>query len=326
MSIAAVQAGIRRRSASFVEDFKARGRGHSGGGYAGGTTPGLVAEGISRQRALMNHQAEQYRHFQGHVYAIVRTIANRVGAQHLRVGRKMPTAEAPTYRRRSRRIVGLNQKIYLKRRRKYDPVRRERSLRARLGMTWKDFVPKSFSDHTSKSHLLERHPLLQAFENPNPIMVKSTMMFVTVASLEREGAGMRKLAHVLASLLPNLPLSNGLKVDHLSHDASVIAAYRNDPLVFGKITPRLADFIFRAGEASIADAAKLSVPTLLLVAGADKLVDPSGSTAFATAASSTGQLTTRHFAALYHELMNEAEPARTQVMKQMGDWLDRLPD
>ena len=187
MSIAAVQAGIRRRSASFVEDFKARGRGHSGGGYAGGTTPGLVAEGISRQRALMNHQAEQYRHFQGHVYAIVRTIANRVGAQHLRVGRKMPTAEAPTYRRRSRRIVGLNQKIYLKRRRKYDPVRRERSLRARLGMTWKDFVPKSFSDHTSKIHLLERHPLLQAFENPNPIMVKSTMMFVTVASLEITG-------------------------------------------------------------------------------------------------------------------------------------------
>jgi len=157
--------------------------------------------------------------------------------------------------------------------------------------------------------------------------IKPTAMMLTSPALRSwEGAGMRKLAHVLASLLPNLPLSNGLKVDHLSHDASVIAAYRNDPLVFGKITPRLADFIFRAGEASIADAAKLPVPTLLLVAGADKLVDPAGSTAFATAASSTGQLTTRHFAALYHELMNEAEPARTQVMKQMGDWLDRLPD
>ncbi|NYE31011.1 alpha-beta hydrolase superfamily lysophospholipase [Rhodanobacter sp. K2T2] len=151
------------------------------------------------------------------------------------------------------------------------------------------------------------------------------MMLTSPALRSWEGAGMRKLAHVLASLLPNLPLSSGLKVDHISHDASVIAAYRNDPLVFGKITPRLADFIFRAGEASIADAAKLPVPTLLLVAGADKLVDPSGSTAFATGASSTGQLTTRHFAALYHELMNEAEPARTQVMKQMGDWLDRLP-
>lgn len=157
--------------------------------------------------------------------------------------------------------------------------------------------------------------------------IKPGAMLLTSPALRSwSGAGMRKLAHVLATLLPNLPLSNGLKVDNLSHDSAVIEAYRNDPLVFSKITPRLADFIFRAGEASIADAGKLSVPTLLLVAGADKLVDPSGSSAFASAASSTGQLTTRHFAALYHELMNDAEPARTQVMKQMGDWLDRLPD
>ncbi|WP_458068609.1 alpha/beta hydrolase [Rhodanobacter sp. BL-MT-08] len=152
------------------------------------------------------------------------------------------------------------------------------------------------------------------------------MMLTSPALRSWSGAGMRKLAHVLASLLPNLPLSNGLKVDNLSHDSAVIEAYRNDPLVFSQITPRLANFILSAGEASIADAGKLPVPTLLLVAGADKLVDPAGSTAFASAAASTGQLTTRHFAALYHELMNEAEPARTQVMKQMGDWLDRLPD
>ena len=154
----------------------------------------------------------------------------------------------------------------------------------------------------------------------------SAMMLTSPALRSWSSGGLRKLAHVLASLLPNLPLGNGLKVDNLSHDPAVIAAYRNDPLVFGKVTPRLADFIFRAGEASIADAGKLPVPTLLLVAGADKLVDPSGSTAFAIGASSTGQLTTRHFAALYHELMNEADPARTQVMKQMGDWLDRLPN
>jgi len=156
--------------------------------------------------------------------------------------------------------------------------------------------------------------------------IKPAAMLLTSPALRSwEGAGMRKLAHVLASVLPNLPLSNGLKVDNLSHDTSVIADYRNDPLVFSKITPRLADFIFRAGAACIADSSTLKVPTLLLVAGADKLVDPSGSTDFAAGAWATNQVTTRHFAALYHELMNEAEPARIQVMKQMGDWLDRLP-
>jgi alpha-beta hydrolase superfamily lysophospholipase len=151
------------------------------------------------------------------------------------------------------------------------------------------------------------------------------MLLTSPALRSWEGPGLRKLAQMLSGLLPNLPLSNGLKTDHLSHDASVVAAYRNDPLCFRRITPRLADFIFRAGTACIADAATLAVPTLLLVAGADKLVDPSGSTAFASAASTSGQLTTRHFASLFHELMNEAEPARTQVMKQMGDWLGRQP-
>jgi alpha-beta hydrolase superfamily lysophospholipase len=153
----------------------------------------------------------------------------------------------------------------------------------------------------------------------------AAMMLTSPALRSWSGKGMRKLASVLAAVLPNLPLANGLKVENLSHDDGVVAAYRRDPMVFRTITPRLADFIFRAGAASIDDAAALPVPTLLLVAGADKLVDPAGSTAFANAASSSGLLTTRHFAALFHELMNEAEPARTQVMKQMGDWLDRLP-
>lgn len=137
--------------------------------------------------------------------------------------------------------------------------------------------------------------------------------------------GLRKLAHVLTAVLPNLPLGNGLKTDDLSHDPAVVVAYRNDPLCFSRVTPRLADFIFRAGDACVADAPTLSVPTLLLVASADTLVDPAGSTDFSTAAAPTQRLTTRHFAGFYHELMNEAQPARTQVMKQMGDWLERLP-
>lgn len=136
---------------------------------------------------------------------------------------------------------------------------------------------------------------------------------------------LRKLAHGLTSLLPNLPLGNGLKTDQLSRDAAVVAAYRADRLCFGRITPRLANFIFSAGDACVADAHTLAVPTLLLVASADTLVDPAGSTDFAAAAWATRQLTTRHFAGFYHELMNEIQPARTQVMKQMGDWLDRLP-
>ena len=136
--------------------------------------------------------------------------------------------------------------------------------------------------------------------------------------------GLQRLAATLARLAPNLRLRNGLDLPRLSHDAQVVAAYRDDPLCHDRVSPRLADFIFRASASCIADAGRLESPTLLLVAGDDALVDASGSRDFSAAATRTKQLTTRYFANLYHELFNEAEPSRTQVLMQLEDWLERL--
>jgi alpha-beta hydrolase superfamily lysophospholipase len=138
-----------------------------------------------------------------------------------------------------------------------------------------------------------------------------------------EAPWLMQLTRGLTHVAPNLPLRSGLKFQRLSHDPAVVAAYRDDPLRTGWITPRLANFIFRAGAACIADAAALAVPTLLLVADSDELVDPSGSRAFSRAAAPSGQLTTRFFSTLYHELFNEAEPGRSQVLMQLADWLGR---
>ena len=132
---------------------------------------------------------------------------------------------------------------------------------------------------------------------------------------------LQRLAATLAHLLPNLRLRNGLDLERLSHDAQVVAAYRDDPLCHDRVSPRLADFIFRAGASCIADADRLEVPALLLVAGDDALVDATGSRDFSAAAARTKRLTTRYFAALYHELFNEAEPGRGQVLRQLQDWL-----
>jgi alpha-beta hydrolase superfamily lysophospholipase len=132
-----------------------------------------------------------------------------------------------------------------------------------------------------------------------------------------------QLARALTPVAPNLPLRNGLDSSQLSHDPQVAADYRGDPLRHSWITPRLADFIFREGASCIADAAALAQPTLLLVADSDALVDPSGSRAFARKAAPSGQLTARFFSTLYHELFNEAEPGRSQVLRQLADWLGR---
>ena len=154
-------------------------------------------------------------------------------------------------------------------------------------------------------------------------VVPPALVLSSPALRSREPAWLQQLARQLTRVLPNLPLRSRLAFEQLSHDAQVVASYRDDPLRTGWITPRLADFIFRAGASSIADAARLRVPTLLLVADSDALVDPSGSRDFARAAASTQQLTTRFFSTLYHELFNETEPGRGQVLMQLGDWLGR---
>ena len=136
--------------------------------------------------------------------------------------------------------------------------------------------------------------------------------------------GLQRLAAALAHLLPNLRLRNGLDLERLSHDPQVAAAYRDDALCHDHVSPRLADFIFRAGASCIADAGRLETSTLLLVAGDDALVDASGSRDFSAAAAHTKRLTTRYFAALYHELFNEAEPGRGQVLMQLEDWLGKM--
>jgi alpha-beta hydrolase superfamily lysophospholipase len=138
-----------------------------------------------------------------------------------------------------------------------------------------------------------------------------------------EAPWLRRLASVLARVVPDLPLRNGLPLDGLSHDRKVIEDYRNDPLCSNKVTPRMADFIFRAGASSLTDAWRLSIPTLLLAAGSDRLVDPSGSRDFSTSAWATKQLTSRFFDTLFHELFNETETGRHQVLAQLGEWLRR---
>jgi alpha-beta hydrolase superfamily lysophospholipase len=187
-------------------------------------------------------------------------------------------------------------------------------------------VHAHFADRLPQAPLLLGHSmggLVAARAVLDGRIAPPAMVLSSPALRSWQSPAMVALAGALSGVAPRLPLRNGLACDKLSHDACVVSAYRNDPLCSGWITPRLADFIFRAGAASIADAGRLAVPTLLLVADSDALVDPSGSRDFSRAAAATQRLTTRFFSTLYHELFNEAEPGRSQVLMQLADWLGR---
>ena len=128
----------------------------------------------------------------------------------------------------------------------------------------------------------------------------------------------RLLLAATAPLTPNLAVGNGLAAEWLSHDPAVVQAYRDDPLVHDRITPRLAQFIVDAGAVVQQRAAQWNVPTLLLYAGADRCVAPAGSRTFA-AAVPAGLMTAREWPALFHEIFNE--PERDEVLSVMVDWL-----
>ncbi|HEX6706911.1 MAG TPA: alpha/beta hydrolase [Albitalea sp.] len=123
---------------------------------------------------------------------------------------------------------------------------------------------------------------------------------------------------VAGPLLPDLAVNNGLKPAWISRDASVVQAYRDDPLVHDRITPRLARFIVDAGELVLREAPRWNVATLLLYAGSDRCVAPRGSAAFA-AAVPKGMVNVREFAPLFHEIFNEPEQA--EVFAALGAWL-----
>jgi alpha-beta hydrolase superfamily lysophospholipase len=132
------------------------------------------------------------------------------------------------------------------------------------------------------------------------------------------GAVQKKLIRLLTRWAPNLTLPNGLDLQALSHDPAVVERYKKDPLVHGRISARLADFIDSNGPLVVAAAPTWTVPTLLLYAEQDRLVRPEGSRAFAAVAPKD-VVTSHCLAGQYHEIFNEADPS--QAYGELRDWL-----
>jgi alpha-beta hydrolase superfamily lysophospholipase len=127
------------------------------------------------------------------------------------------------------------------------------------------------------------------------------------------------LLRALLRLAPDFRVSNGIDPDFLSQDSAVVAAYLQDPRVHDRISPRLARFMAEAGPRVLAAARDWKVPTLLMYGGADKVVNPAGSRAFAAAAPAQA-VRSCCFGDLFHEIFNE--PESEAVFETLAHWLD----
>jgi alpha-beta hydrolase superfamily lysophospholipase len=123
-----------------------------------------------------------------------------------------------------------------------------------------------------------------------------------------------------AALAPNRARSHGLPLGKISHDPDVLDATKNDPFCHDRISPRIVSFLVDAGRRARRDAARIEIPTLLLVSGDDHIVDAEGAREFARAMPS-GRVTLREYDDLYHEVFNEREPDRARVLGDLRDWI-----
>ena len=126
---------------------------------------------------------------------------------------------------------------------------------------------------------------------------------------------------LLASLprvLPHLRVDNGLKTEFVSRDPDVVKAYKADAQVHRRISAGLAGWILAQGAQTLHDAAQWQVPTLLLYAGQDRLVNAQASADFALAAPAT-VVQAQCFEGMYHEIFNDLY--RAQVFSALKRWL-----
>ncbi|ESJ18696.1 MULTISPECIES: alpha/beta hydrolase [unclassified Cupriavidus] len=151
--------------------------------------------------------------------------------------------------------------------------------------------------------------------------VRALVLSSPALALRIDGA-MLTLQRMLLTLAPNLRVPSPIRPSDLSHDPAEVASYRSDPLVQRTLTAGILHSMMLGIERAQADAPLLEAPTLLLVAGADRVVDPAGSRRFCDNAPADLRECV-WFEHAYHEIFNEQAALRTEVLDALSDWLRR---
>jgi len=127
------------------------------------------------------------------------------------------------------------------------------------------------------------------------------------------------LGRVMSNLAPRLAMDNEVDPGTVSRIPEVVDAYRNDPLVHGKISSRLYVEWQRAAAENLARAGDITIPFLILAGTADRLIDPEGSKQLHAAAPAISEL--RLLDGRYHEPFNDQ--GSDEVFSLIAEWLGK---
>lgn len=175
-----------------------------------------------------------------------------------------------------------------------------------------EIVIDDFASHFSEPPLLFGHSMGGLFAARFALSRLSPLRGLILSSPAlgvRLSAFQARMLRVMQAIAPSFGVPNGLKPAFLSHDAKVVAAYKADPLVHSRISARLLRSMLSSIDYCQSHASTLSVPTLMLVAGDDHLVDAEGSKRFFQQLP-PGMAQMHVYPDFYHEIFNEPESDR----------------
>ena len=124
-------------------------------------------------------------------------------------------------------------------------------------------------------------------------------------------------ARILSNVTPRLAMDNEVDAGTVSRIPEVVDAYRNDPLVHGKISARLYAEWRRAADDNLAHAQEIPIPFLILAGTDDRLIDPAGSQELHE--KSPGKSELRMLAGRYHEPFNDLDS--DEVFSTIAEWV-----
>jgi alpha-beta hydrolase superfamily lysophospholipase len=161
------------------------------------------------------------------------------------------------------------------------------------------------------------------FAQQYPDLIDGVVASSPALGMAIEVAGVKKaLASLMSHIWPEMSMGNELAATKISHDQKVVSAYKSDPLVHDRVSVRFFSEILAAMETAHANASHLKVPTLLQVAGSDKLVNALSSTQFFEKLEFEDK-TLYVYEGRYHEIYNEVEDLRKAVFNDLENWLEK---
>ena len=128
------------------------------------------------------------------------------------------------------------------------------------------------------------------------------------------------LAKTFSKIAPKMKFNPRIEATWLSHDPEFVKNYKTDPLVNSdKITARLSYEILKVFKNLKTFMGKLNLDLLVQCGSEDKLVKGSDEL---ESLFQMSDKTIKIYEGLYHEVYNETEPERNEVLKDLSTWLN----